>query len=334
MSHPRPPSLAVRAALSCLVLALALVACGTTPTRTPASTASPTPEPTPVRTATPSPEPTATPEPTPEPTPTRPSIDEALLHSRFTVLVLGQDSNSLRDRLPFPPRNTDAIVVVSIDATQSQVTMIGLPRDTVDVPLADGRVFRGKINSLAFRLGLPALQGAISTLLGVEIDGYVKIDMDNFVQLVDAVGGIPIDVPVGVYDPKGPIAIDPGSYVMSGRTALSYVRSRRDGDYARNGRQQDVLWALLRRYADPPPGTRPEAILAMMDSLETNLDLSKLPTFLLVARRAQDAELSKTTLGPPRFALFEGIEPGSGRGWVMIPNLPEIRAYAQALMGD
>lgn len=333
MSHPRPPSFAVRATVL-LALAIMLVACGSTPTATPLATASASPTPEPTASPSPSPEPTPTPEPTPQPTPTRPQVDEALLHSRFTVLVLGEDSNAVRERLPFPPQNTDAIVVVSLDATQSQVTMFGLPRDTVDVPLADGRVFRGKINSLAFQLGLPALQGAMSTLLGVPIDGYVKIDMDNFVELVDAVGGIPIEVPVGVYDPKLPIAIDPGSYVMSGRTALSYVRSRRDGDYARNGRQQDVVWALLRRYADPPPGTRPEAILAMMDSLETNLDFSKLSTFLLMARRAQDAELTQTVFGPPRFALFEGIEPGTGRGWVMIPNVAEIRAYARAQVPD
>jgi LCP family protein required for cell wall assembly len=334
MTHPRPPSFGVRVALLLTALILGLAACSSAPTATPQPTASPSPTQEPTPSPSPTADPTPTPQPTPEPTPTRPDLDEALLHSRLTVLVVGEDSNSVRERMAFPTQNTDAVMVVSVDATQSTVTMLGLPRDTVDVPMADGRIFRGKINSLAFGLGLPALQGAMSTLLGVPIDGYVKIDMDNFVQLVDAVGGIPIEVPVGVYDPKLPIAIDPGSYVMSGKTALSYVRSRRDGDYARAGRQQDVLWALVRRYADPPPGTQLDAVLAMMDSLETNLDFSKLATYVTMARRAQDADVSQTVLGPPRFALFEGIEPGTGRGWVMIPNISEIRSYARAVMSD
>ncbi len=320
----------MRAALLLSTLVLLLAACGSTATPSPSLGPTPSPSPSP----SPTPEPTPTPSPTPVPTPSPTPLNDALLNSRLTVLVVGEDSNDLRTSMGLTTANTDAMMVVSLTADQSRLTMLSLPRDTVDIPMADGRLYRRKANSLAYNFGLPALQGAMATLLGVPIDGYIKVDMDDLVELVDAVGGIDIVVPTGVYDSRLPIAIDPGSYRMSGLTALSYSRSRRDGDYARAARQQQVLLSLVRAYTDPARAWNPQAVLALMDSLETSLDLAQLPTLIEMGRRSKEAGVVNTVLGPTRFALFEGFEPGTTRGWVMIPNVPEIRAYAQAVMGD
>ena len=307
-----------------LALALLLVACGQQPTSTP------TERPTPTPTERPTPTPTPSPEPTPTPTP----YNEALLNSRLTVLVVGEDNDRFREAAGTPGRNTDAIIVVSLSPDQSQLVMLGLPRDTVDVPLADGRLYRGKVNSLAFNFGLEGLRGAMQALLGVPIDGYIKIDMDNFVRLVNSVGGIDVQVQSRIYDPKFHLNLFPGPVHLDGSMALYYSRSRQDGDYARAARQQQVLLALIRKYVDPATDWSPQSLLVHMDSLRTDLELrGNLPTLIEMGRRARDAEVIQTVLGPTRFAYFEGFEPGTGRGWVMIPNVAEMRAYARATAG-
>ncbi|HEX6138864.1 MAG TPA: LCP family protein [Candidatus Limnocylindria bacterium] len=331
---PRPIARRRRAPLTFgLAAVLALVAgCAAGATPSAPATAQPTARPTSRPTATPSP--TPTPAPTPEPTPTRPILDESLLHSRLTVLVLGEDSSQSRRNSGYRNSNTDSIMVVSLSRTQSEIVALSLPRDTVDIPLDDGRVYSGKVNGMKYYLGIEGMRAAMESLLGVEIDAYVKVDMDDLVRLVDAVGGIDVEVKTHVRNAKLYLDLAPGPAHLSGATALAYSRNRNDGDYARAARQQQVVLALVAKYADPASTVDVATLLPTLGSLETNLDLANLPTLLAMARRASDAAVTGTVLGPPRFALFEGFEPGTARGWVMIPNVSEIRAYAQALIGD
>jgi len=318
--------------LALLALALLLSACGQQPSAGP-----PSPTPSAIATSTPTTAAaqSATPEPTAEPTPTPVPHDAALLNSRFTVLVVGEDSDRWREAAGTPGRNTDAIIVVSLSADQSELVMLGLPRDTVDVPLGDGRTYAGKVNAIAYHFGLDGLQRAMEALLGVPIDGYIKVDMDNFVRLVNTVGGVDVEVQTRIYDPKFHLDLRPGAVHLDGSMALYYSRSRQDGDYARAARQQQVLLALMRKYVDPETPWSLDALLVHMDALETSLHLRRdLLTLVEMGRRAQGARVSQVVLGPPRFALFEGFEPGTSRGWVMIPDVPEIRSFARRLIGD
>jgi len=111
------------------------------------------------------------------------------------------------------------------------------------------------------------------------------------------------------------------------------VRSRQDGDHARSARQQEVILGVVQSIADPESETDLLALAEEIDSLETDISLESLATFAEIARRSQDAEVTRQVLMPPRFALFEGDE-GTGPGWVMIPNVDEMRAYAAEVMGD
>lgn len=311
-------------------LALLLAACGQQPSATPA-TPTPSPFPTPTVAAIP----TATAQPTADPTATPVPYDEALLNSRLTVLVVGQDSDRWREAAGAPGRNTDAIIVVSLSADQSELVMLGLPRDTVDVPLGDGRTYGGKVNAIAHQFGLDGLRRAMEALLGVPIDGYIKVDMDNFVRLVNTVGGVDVEVQTRIYDPKFHLDLRPGPVHLDGSMALYYTRSRQDGDYARAARQQQVLLALVRKYVDPQTPWSLDALLVHLDALETDLRLRRdLLTLVEMGRRAQGARVRQVVLGPPRFALFEGFEAGTSRGWVMIPDVPEIRSFARRLIGD
>ena len=307
-----------------LLATLLLAACGQSPSPTPLALPSASPtraEPTPTA------EPTATPVPTPTPNP----FDQELIDRRYTVLVIGEDANASRDARGHVS-NTDTIMLVSLSPRQTHVTMLSLPRDTVDIPMANGTLYTGKVNGIAYQFGYEALQGAMETLLDIHIHAYVKVDMDNFVQLVDAVGAVKVTNTEWLYDAHLGLALGPGTYRLDGATALDYVRSRyTSSDYARAARQQQVLLALVRKYLNPATEWDIDQLLLMLDSLETNVDLSDLPTLMEMARRSRKAEVVTTVLSPPRFALGYGDQ-GDGRGWVIIPNLAEMRAYAHSLL--
>ena len=325
MSGPRSRwRAAATVAATCLVIA----ACASA-VPTPSPTPRPTPTPAPTRT----PIPTVAPTPTPRPSPIPIPLDEELLGSRFTVLVVGRDSSQARRATGREESRTDALMVISISADQSTISILSLPRDTVDVPLAGGGIYRGKVNGIADALGVEVLRGAMATLLAAPIDRYIAVDMDDFAWMVDAVGGIDIVVPRLIVDRKIYLRLEAGPAHLDGDTALRYARTRFDSDYGRAARQQEVMLALARAWLTPGLS----ALIGstrFLGSLETDIRPADIPTLLEIGRRSVDAEVTAIVLQPPRFSLFVGIEPNSSRGYVQIPNLSAIRAYAAAVLAE
>ena len=305
--------------LGILALAVVLTACTSAPA-TPSPSAEMSPSPT--EAASPTESPSATPIP----------IDEAMLARRFTVMVAGVDSSAAR-RARGEDQNTDALMVISVSADKSRIDILSLPRDTVDIPMPDGTIYHRKINSIAQAFGIEGLRGAMSTLLGVPIDRYVEVDMDDFTWMVDAVGGIDVEVETRLSDPNIHLLLDPGPAHLDGATALSYSRTRVDSDYGRAARQQQVMVALARKWLDPGLGPLIGA-MRLLGSLQTDIGLDEVATLLEIGRRSASAAVTAIVLKPTRFSLFVGFEPNSTRGWVMIPDVPEIRAYARSVLTD
>jgi LCP family protein required for cell wall assembly len=274
-----------------------------------------------------SPSPIAT--PTVEPSPTV-ALNQELLNQRLTVLLVGLDLNAER-RAPGVVGNADVLMLASVRADQSQVVLVSLPRDTVDVPLADGTLWSAKINGLFAERGIDELVGAMATLYGVPINGYVMIDMDDFATLVDAVDGVTVNPPQPLADPPIGLDLQPGEQELDAPTALSYVRTRIDQDYGRMGRQQEVITDLVDRLVDPETDIDLSEFLAGLDSLETDLPLDDLPTLVEIARRAQDASVQRVLVQPPDMIVQEG-DLGDGRGYVLVPDVEAIRAVVTALI--
>lgn len=277
----------------------------------------------------PEPSPTAPAEPSPVPSPTV-TLNEELLNQRLTVLVVGLDMNDAR-RQPGIVGNTDVLMLASVNADQSDVVLVSLPRDTVDVPLGDGTAWSPKINGLFAASGIETLVGAMETLYGVPIDGYVMIDMDDFATLVSAVDGVTVNPPQPIVDPPIGLDIQPGEQVLDAATALSYVRSRLDQDYGRMGRQQEVITDLVARLVDPEADIDLGELLAGLESVETDLPLADLPTLVEIARRAQDATVHRMLVDPPDLIVQEG-DLGDGRGYILVPDIDAIRALATSLI--
>ena len=219
---------------------------------------------------------------------------------RVNVLLMGIDSGPSRTQAL-----TDSLMVISLDPVGRTVTMVSIPRDLVDVPLGNGDIFAPKINSLLgwanrhgedFPLGgTRALEDAIGALLGVPIHYYAKVDLAGFVTIVDAVGGVDIDVVRPLSDEiyggfgVGPgWAIDVGPHHLDGANALAYARIRRstgESDFTRAGRQQEVLIALRDRAVEGGNFlfSLPALLDAVGDTVRTDLPAERLPELAALA---------------------------------------------------
>jgi LCP family protein required for cell wall assembly len=269
-------------------------------------------------------------EPTPEPTPS-PTLSAEMMDRRWTILYVGIDRNAHREAAD-EPINTDALMLVSLSADQSELTLVSLPRDTVDVPLADGTTYPRKINALYADQGMEALVGAMETLYGTEIDGHVLLDMDDFGSLVDAVHGVEVSPEGPLADPVVGLDLEPGTQTLDAAQTLGYVRTRVDMDYGRMGRQQEVVVDLVHRLTDPDTEIDVAALLDGLDSLDTDLPLDELLTLMELGRRAGDAEVNGLVIQPPLIPF--GGDRGDGRGYILVPDVEAIRAEVQGLIGD
>jgi LCP family protein required for cell wall assembly len=170
--------------------------------------------------------------------------------NRVNILLLGIDH---RDDEPIDGSRSDTIMVVSIDPPTKSVVMVSLPRDLwVSIP----GYFQQRIN-VAHTAGGPALVGrTIEANFGIRIHHFARINFRGFEDIVDAVGGVMVDVERTIKDDEYPtedygvmrLFIPPGPQHMDGRTALQYARSRHsENDFGRARRQQRVLMALRDR---------------------------------------------------------------------------------------
>jgi LCP family protein required for cell wall assembly len=143
--------------------------------------------------------------------------------------------------------------------------------------------------------GGPALlSSGIAQDLGIQIDRYVRINFEGFIELVDTVGGITVEVERTLVDNAYPlpdgstisVRFDPGVQLLDGERALIYARTRHsDDDYARADRQQQVILALSQKLLIP--AYWPSAIASLTRSVDTNMTLVDMmaiaPTVLLNA---------------------------------------------------
>jgi LCP family protein required for cell wall assembly len=262
----------------------------------------------------------------PSPSPTA-TLNADLLSHRLTVLLLGLDSNESR-RAQGKGVNSDTIMLASVSADQSEVTLISVPRDTVDVPLADGTTWSQKINAIYSVDGPQGMVDAVSSLLQVEVDGYVQIDMGDLVQLVDAVGGVRVNPQAALVDRHLHLDMQAGRQKLNGEAALDYTRTRVDTDFARAARQQEVILNLVSKLINPDADIDIPLLLDGLDSFETDLPLDQMPTLIEIARRARSADVTEQVLDPDHGFMTGAGDFGDGRGYILKPDIDAMRAFA------
>jgi polyisoprenyl-teichoic acid--peptidoglycan teichoic acid transferase len=269
----------------------------------------------------------ATPSPTPEPTPIGSQVPDVSLppwdgRERLNILLIGSDEQG-------GGHNTDTLITVSIDPVTKQAAMFSLPRDTQFVPLPAGnarsfwgRTYPNKINSFFVNnrkradlwpgndrtRGYNGLKATLGELYDLDIKYFVEVNFNGFKKVVDAVGGVTINVQVPVVDDAFPgstgrsqrLYIPSGIQHMDGDQALRYARSRNTSDdFDRGARQQRVLLSL-REQADPQIllPRLPELVEALKSAVRTDIPLDQLDELLGLASEVDTTDIRSYVFTP------------------------------------
>lgn len=215
--------------------------------------------------------------------PDTPEKEESI--APLNILLLGSDARP-HEKLG----NTDTIIVAHI--TGDSLRLLSIPRDTrVEIP----GYGMHKINA-ASRFGGPELTAqVVSDLIGVPIDNYALIRWEGFINIVDALGGIDINVPDPMHDdiserPEYQININEGLQHLNGQQALAFVRFRKEalGDIDRTGHQLDFMKALLEQARKPATILKLHVLVPQIyRNVNTNLGLRET---LAIARAGNNLE--------------------------------------------
>ena len=184
--------------------------------------------------------------------------------TRFTVLVLGIDRRP-SERIEQLNFRSDTVMLISIDPTTKQIGILSIPRDmhfaltgTDELVRVNSLLVRGENRQAGYGpvLALETLQNN----LGMYIDGYLVFDFQVFTTLIDAIGGIDIELTYNISDPTypdmndgfDPFFLNSGQHHLDGETALKFSRTRHgDNDYLRGQRQLQVVAAIREQLSDP-----------------------------------------------------------------------------------
>jgi LCP family protein required for cell wall assembly len=259
---------------------------------------------------------------------------------RVNVLLLGYDRGMGRDE--DEGGLTDTIMVASIDTRSGNAVLASLPRNTARMPFPRSSPLysefpRGWYNgydpddlewmlNTMYRnlptmvdpdvigptrdLGADAVKLSVGQALGLHIDYYVLVNIDGAMQLVDAMGGITVNINKEIPVDGG--WLDPGPNVwLNGWDAVQYARSRRaDDDFHRMARQRCVMNAIIKQADFGTMLTRYEAIAAASSQLvSTDVPATMLPALLNLALRVKGGTLTSMQFGGEGDFEFDAAYP-------------------------
>ena len=268
---------------------------------------------------------------------------------RFDLLLLGSDAG--RDRWS---RRMDVMLLVEVDVNTGKVAMIGLPRNLINAPFPPGAArdavacgcFSGLLNALYVEAtvihpsrwpgsgavaGIGAVRATVSQLTGRPVDAVLVADLWGMIKVVDAMGGIDINIPAAVSDDNYPdpvyghiaMSLKAGQQHLDGRHALFYARSRhQDSDYGRMARQQTLLLAIRKQIGPDTILNAPDLFNAAKGFVWTDLPRSSLPSLVELFGKAQTASVKQLRIVPPTYPE-----------WLTKTEITKIQKAIAALLG-
>ena len=263
---------------------------------------------------------------------------------RINVLIVGTDTRGKHTE-----DLTDTMMVASLDPVGKTVSLVSIPRDMINTPLGNGDTFGPKLNSLMSyadrnrdqfpKGGMRTLEDAIGALLGIRIDYYAQLDFGGFIKVVDAVGGVDVNVAKGFDDPtydgyetgQHGFSITAGQHHLDGAAALAYARVRKpigESDFTRQARQQQIIVALRDQVSRG--GSLLFQLPALLDAvgqtIRTDMPVSRLPALAAIVQEVGKNDVTSVVIQAPL------VKPMNTRyGSSQQPNLAKIRAMAAAL---
>lgn len=256
--------------------------------------------------------------------------------SSFNALILGLDSKGERYS------RTDVILFAHVVPSGKQVTIVSIPRDT-RVWLPD--IGLTKINHahllaearLGSDAGTEAAVQAVSDLLQVPIHYYVKMNFDGFIGLIDAIGGVNLDVQQDVYLTTINEWLPSGPQLLDGRTALALVRERftvKEGDFFRQQEQTKIVKSLSQKLLSPSrlPELPGLVSSAKKDLVDTNFSDADLISLGLLFKGLEGKDIRQLQL--PGKALTAQDPLVRSNLWYWEPDMDQVHALQEAYLQE
>ena len=208
----------------------------------------------------------------------------------FTILLMGIDSTDeilTKNAIA----NGDTLILITFNPKTLNATMLSIPRDSyVPISCWSGHPENKITHAAAY--GNDCMINTIQDYLDVNIDYYAKINFKGLVKLVDAVGGVEVDVPKTLCTDDssrgGQVCIKPGRQVLNGEQALVFARNRKqlaNGDFGRAAHQQEIIMALINKMKTVKDvSTFMDILNTVSNSLDTNLTTKQILSFYNIAK--------------------------------------------------
>lgn len=236
-------------------------------------------------------------------------VETDLVNEPFYMVLLGTDESIDRNENNSTDGiyRTDTIVLARVDAPNKQATLVSMQRDTqVELPGYGTQ----KLNA-AYTFGGPPLAiSTVSEIAGVGISHYALIDMNGLQDVVNALGGIEVNVPMEIWDEDAGGYLEAGPQTLDGWQALILCRSRNayenfgNGDMYRAANQRLVIQAIARKVLDSDPVTVANTVNALSGAVQTDLSVSDIVA-LAQAFAGMDAENMIWTGSMPTESFYE-----------------------------
>lgn len=220
--------------------------------------------------------------------PTSTAEVETLAHApTVRLLVVGRDRAA---------GLTDSIMLVSLESGTGRVGILQIPRDTyAEYTNRDYRKLNGAMNAL----GLAGMKQFLSGALGITLDYAVALDLEAVIALVDAVGGVEVEIPEDMCysDPAQglEIRLEAGARRLSGREAEQFLRYRSgyaDADLGRMDAQKQFLQAFLMACKEAEGGALTGALWRILPHLQTDLPIHKAVELLRALQQCNEASMT------------------------------------------
>lgn len=217
--------------------------------------------------------------------PMLPAEDDEFAKKRVNILVLGIDEREGE------PARADTIILASLFPEERQVKLLSIPRDTRLLIPGHGN---DKINHAHVYGGINLVKSSVEEFTSIPIDYYVETNFQGFINMIDILGGVSLNVEKKMYKPLENIDLEPGLQTLNGYDSLAYVRYRDDGmgDIGRIGRQQNFIKVLAENTIRTSNVTKiPELVDEMKKYVKTDLSIMDMITYATRFAKMDPADL-------------------------------------------
>lgn len=200
-----------------------------------------------------------------------------------SILFVGVDDSENRGQGSENSRS-DALILATLNNTTKTIKMLSIPRDSyVYIPEVG---YEDKITHAHALGGTKATIETVEELFDIPIDYYVRMNFNAFIDVVDALGGIEVEVPYALHEldefDRRTINLQPGIQHLNGKEALALARTRKqDTDIERGKRQQEILKAIIKQVASASSITKyDDVIKAIGNNMKTDMTFDEMKSFL------------------------------------------------------